>query len=97
VQVIRDDLERAAQSVSLAHEEAAALERLIEPLVRVERDRVRELEASNLLTSAVREDGEATVRAVHVQPDAVGATDLGQLGKGIDGACVRGARIRIHE
>ena len=43
LQVIRCDLERFAQVVALAHQQTPALERLVEPLVRVERHRVGQL------------------------------------------------------
>ena len=44
LEVVGDDLERPPQLRALADEQRAALDRLVEPLVRVERDRVGELD-----------------------------------------------------
>ena len=93
-EVVGRERERAPQPLALAHEQAAALERLVEPLVRVERDRV----------------GAARSRAAHAAPAlgqrreaAVGArrraatrraarADLRQLGQRVDRAGVGRAR-----
>ena len=45
LQIVGDHLERAAQPLAVAHEHASALERLVQPLVRIERDRVGQLDA----------------------------------------------------
>ena len=66
----------------VAHEHAAALERLVEPLVRVERDRVGELDAPAARAAALGQRREAAVGPVDVQPDAVLAAELGELGSG---------------
>ena len=44
-EVVGHDRERLLEQVALAHQQRAALDRLVEPLVRVERDRVRQLDA----------------------------------------------------
>ena len=60
--------------------------------MRVERDRVGELEPAHLRSSPVAEDGEAAVGRVHVQPHAVSRADLGEPRQRVDGAGVRRAR-----
>ena len=88
LEVVGHDLERAAQQPSVAHEEAAALHRLVEPLVRVERDRVRRLDAGQRRAAALGEHREPAVRGVDVQPHAVAAADVGQRAERIDGTGV---------
>ena len=61
---------------------APHLDRLVEPLVRVERDRVGELESGERLRGPrSREAGERAVGAVDVQPDALLAAERRQLGE----------------
>src|SRR5439155_25602541 len=88
-QVVGDDLEGVQQLTSLAHEETSDFERLIEPLVRVERDGVGELEAARRSAAALAEHREGAVRAVDVEPDAALLADRGDLRERIDGAGAR--------
>ena len=81
-QVVGRDLEGAPQQRAVAHEEAAALVRLVEPLVRIERDRVCELDPGERLAAALGQRREAAVGGVDVQPRAALAADLGDLGSG---------------
>src|SRR3954463_13220222 len=62
--VVRRDLEGAPEGSSVADEQATALVRLVEPLVRVECDRVGELEAGKRATAALCEDCETAVGRV---------------------------------
>ena len=81
---VERDLEAAAQLRPVPDEERAELDRLVEPLVGVERDRVGELEPGESLATSVGEACERSVGAVDVQPDAVLAADLGELSQRID-------------
>ena len=96
-EIVGDDLEGRAQQRAVADEHAAALERLVEPLVRIERDRVRKLEPAQGAARPLAENGEAAVGRVDVKPDAVLAADPGELGQRVDGAAVRGASVRRGE
>ena len=58
-------------SVRVADEQAAALVRLVQPLVRVERDRVRAADAVERAPSPLGQHREAAVRRVDVQPQPV--------------------------
>src|SRR5436190_810007 len=73
---------------------AAAFERLVEPLVRIERDRVRELDAGQLRLAAIREHGETAIRGIGVQPDASLAAERREVGQAVDRARVRRAGVR---
>ena len=96
-QVVGRDLERAPQQVPLAHQQRAALDRLVEPLVRIERDRVGRLDPAQRRTSALGQRREAAVGGVDVQPHAVLAADLGELAQRIDRAGVGRARGDARE
>ena len=108
-QVVRMDLERVEELPSLADEETAAFEGLVEPLVRIERDRVGELDARESGAAALGDRGEPAIRAVDVEPRATLAADRGDLGQRIDGTgaggsggrgdeewFAAGARVRVH-
>ena len=90
-QVLGRDLERAPQQGAVADEKAAALVRLVEPLVRIDRDRVRQLDPGERLASALGQRREATVRSIDVQPGTGGAADLGDLRQRIDRPGARAA------
>ena len=62
--------ERLDQVVAVADEEHAARLRQVEPLVRVERDRVGAVEAGEEMAGRRRRGSGQPVGAVHVQPDA---------------------------
>ncbi|MEP6666204.1 MAG: hypothetical protein ABJA81_07145 [Nocardioidaceae bacterium] len=84
LQVRRVDLEGLLQQVPLTHQNGAALERLVEPLVRVEGHRVREVQPGQRCAPALGECGERAVRAVDVQPDAALVADTCKLGQVVD-------------
>src|SRR5207302_5176750 len=92
-----------------AAEDAAALERLVEPLVGVERHRVRELDPGQRRAAALGYRREAAVRRIHVEPDTAVTADVRDLAKRIDRARARRAgrgrdeerltpraRVRLH-
>ncbi len=93
LQVAGVDLERAPQAVSVAHQQGAHLDRLVQPLVRVERDRVGQLHAGQRRAPSLRQAGEGAVGAVHVQPGVVLAADPRQLGERVDRTHRRAARV----
>ncbi len=97
LEVVGMDLEGLAEQVSLAHQQGSALEGLVEPLVRVQRDGVREPDAGQLLSATLGDRGEPTVGGVDVQPDAVLPAHLGQLGEQVDRTGVGGAGDRHHD
>ena len=53
----------------VAHEHAADVVRNVEPLVKVERDRVRVLDAAEQMPKSRGHDERRAERAVHVQPE----------------------------
>jgi hypothetical protein len=61
--------ERRPRTLGIAIEQAAAVERLVEPLVGIDRDRVRPVEAAKRLGNG--QGGERAVGAVDVEPNAV--------------------------
>src|SRR5438093_5404638 len=90
-QVVRMDLERVEELPSLADEETAAFEGLVEALVRIERDRVGDLDARESGAAALGDRGEPAIRAVDVEPRATLAADRGDLGQRIDGTGAGGS------
>ena len=94
---MRRELERASQRRRIAHEEAAALVRLVQPLVRVERDRVGELDPGERLAAALGQRREAPVGRVDVEPGAVLVGDRGEVLERVDRAGVRRAAARADE
>ena len=85
------------QRPAVAHEQAAALIRLIEPFVGIERDRVGERDALERRPPALGQDGEAAVRGVDVQPDPVLPAERRQLHDRVDRTGARRARVRDRE
>ena len=88
VQVVGVDGERPLQPGPVADQHAAALHRLVQPLVRVERHRVGTLEAGQRCFPLGGQRGEAAVGRVDVQPQPFGRADVGQAGQRVDGAGV---------
>ena len=87
-EVVGHDRERAPQAHALADEQGAALERLVEPLVRIEGDGVGQLDPLQPAAPALGQRREAAVGAVDVAPRAARAGDLGELGQRVDRAGV---------
>ena len=85
VDVVRDALvevvvrrmvgERGAQVLGVADQRAAGLERRVEPLVRIDGDRIGEADAGEIGRRVLGRGGEPAVGAVDVEPDAVLAAD----------------------
>ncbi len=90
---IRRDLESLLQRGAVADEERAGFDRLVEPLVRVERDRVGKPDSVESCPAPLAEACERTVCAVYVQPDPVLTTERRQLADRVDGADRGGARV----
>ena len=88
VEVVRVDGERPFQPGPVADQHAAALHRLVQPLVRIERHRVGALDPGQRRPPRGGECGEAPVGRVDVQPEPFGGTDVGQAGQRVDGAGV---------
>ena len=84
------DLEGIEEAPTTADQEASALERLVEPLVRIERDRVGQLDPRQGGATALGQNGETAVRGVDVEPHAALATQRRDLREGIHGAAARG-------
>lgn len=78
-EVVRRDRKRPLQETRFADEHAAALDRLVEPFVRVERDRVGQLDAGQQPAPATGERSEAFICGVHMQPQPTLPTQCGQL------------------
>ena len=78
----------------IAHENTAALERLEEPFVRIERKRIDPLEADQLLPAAIANHGRRPVSAIGVKPEVFLRTEIGEIGEHVDRASVGGSSIR---
>jgi hypothetical protein len=95
-EIVGRDGERALEPVGLANEQGAALDRLEEPLVRVERHRVGPVDARKRAPAALGENGEPAVRGVDVEPHVGLAAQVGELAQRVDGARVGRAGVRAH-
>ena len=93
LQILGMDAERRGQAARVAHHEAAALEGDVQPLVRVHRHRVRELDPVQRTATPIGEHGEAAVRGVHVEPESFHLAERRQLGERVHCAGVRGAPV----
>jgi hypothetical protein len=82
------------QRRAVAHEQRPELDGLVEPLVRVEGDRVGELQTLERPAASFAETGERAVGTVDVEPEVVVAADLRQVAERVDGACRRRAGVR---
>ena len=83
-QILRRQREDGAQQIGAPHEQRAEVERNEHPLVRVDHDGVRELDAVHRPLPFRHERHRSTVRRVHVQPDAALPTHRRNLAYGID-------------
>ena len=62
--------------------------------MRIERDRVRALEAGVACAMSGQRGADRAVRAVHVEPQALGGTEIGDLTERVDRARADGSRAR---
>ena len=91
------ELERSLERGSVPDHQAPDLERHREPLVRIERHGVGQLEPGQRRAAALGQRGERAVRAVDVEPQAAFPADRGDRGQVVDRAGVRRPRVREHE
>ena len=87
-------LERVAECPAVAHEDTPALVRLVQPLVRVEGDRVRAAELAEGGAPALGQYGEAAVRRIDVKPQTVFTAQVCERRDRVDGTGARGAGVR---
>jgi hypothetical protein len=95
-QVGRRGAEGALEGGAVAHQQAAGIQGLEQPLVRVDHERVGELEPRQLSAAARRQRGRCTVRAIHVQPQALVIAEAPQRLQRVDCARARGAGRGDH-
>jgi hypothetical protein len=76
--------EAVAEVTNLAYEDAPTRVGRVEPLVRVERDRVGTLDAGELGAEIVGEHRRSAVSGVDVEPEPLVGADVGDLAQGID-------------
>ena len=88
--------EGGRECAGIAHEDAADGLRQVEPLVRVDRERVDAVEAREQRGARRRGRRGRAVGAVDVQPDAVPGADVGKRAERIDGTGARRARDADH-
>ena len=88
---------RAAESARVADEQRARAVGQEQPLVRIERDRVRALEPAEGVPPALGEDEEPAVGGIHVQPQPLRARELGRGLEVVHRARVRRARAHDQE
>jgi agmatinase len=84
VQVGGRHLERAAQEAGVAHEQRSALVRLVQPLVRVERDGVGIADSRERAAPALSQHGEPSVGGIDMQPEPACAADVAIVGAPTD-------------
>jgi hypothetical protein len=83
--------ERALEDGAVPHEQTADVERLEEPLVRIDRERVRALEGRHERGESRGQPRRAAVRRVDVEPDAFGLGEVGEVAERVDRSRVRRA------
>jgi hypothetical protein len=88
--------ERVVMGPRVAHEHAPRLDRQVAPLVQVEPQRVRPLDARHQRRQLGGQAGQRAERAVHVEPEAFARADVGQRREVVDGAGVDRARVAHH-
>ena len=88
--------EGRSERAGIAQQDAADRLRQVEPLVRVDRERVDAVETGEEVRARGRRGGGSAVGAVHVQPHAVRCADVGERVERVDGAGARGAGDADH-
>ena len=88
--------ERAPQLVGIAREDASGLERRVEPLVRIDGDRVSEPQCLQIAWGSRNCGGERTVGSIDVEPGAKLAADLNDIEERIDDARAHRSRCPNH-
>src|SRR5262245_7508172 len=81
----------------VAYEHATGLERRVQPLMRIDRDRIGLRERAQVRRSAGNPRGQRTVCPIHVEPQVVLAADRLNLGKRVDRASTDRAGRAHHE
>src|ERR1700729_3715087 len=99
-EVVRNDLEHLQLSVSMTVEQKAAIERHVEPLMRVRRNGVRLLHASQQMSMAARQSGEYSECRIHVKVRSMPAGRIAHGNEiieitGSDRACVADDNHRL--
>ena len=92
-EVIGVDRERLLEAATVAHEHAAALDRLVKPLVWIKRHRIGALDAGQRLATPLGQRGEPTVGGIDMEPQTLVAAEVGEGVQRIDGAGVRRAGV----
>ena len=92
--VARLGAERPAEERPVANEHKGAHRWCVQPLVRIEGDRVRPLDAAQKRRQLVRDGGGAAVAGIDVQPGSDACRDVGDRVDRVDRACAGGARRR---
>jgi hypothetical protein len=96
VEIVGVNSEGAGETTAVADQDAAALERLKQPLVRVEGHRVGALDAGQQRAAFRRQRGETAISGIDVQPEPLGGAHVRQPGQGVDGARARRPGARAH-
>jgi hypothetical protein len=85
-QVGRHQAERVAEDGAIPQQRRAALDGNREPFMRIQSDRVRAGKTAETRRALRGHGGDRPVGAVHVQPQPLAGTEIGQLIQRIDGA-----------
>ena len=85
---------RGPRDGGVAIDQRAGVERREEPLVGIDDERIRPVDASEAVTDGRRDERGPTVRPVHVQPDAALPADVGDTGEVVHDARVRRSGAR---
>src|SRR3954469_10756557 len=86
--------ESSARGPAVAVQQAAAIYRLVKPLVRIKRERVGFCKAVKFLRRG--DGGQSAISAINVEPRVVSASDTGDFSKGVNRSSVHGAG-RSHD
>src|SRR5450755_1017182 len=92
-QIFRHDLKSILEQRAIAQQDATALKRLKEPLVRIERQGVHLIKTDEGFATALAENSGCSISAIGVQPHFLLPAEFGEFRKrvhcaGVGGACV---------
>ncbi len=92
-EILGRDAERVFEQPLVAQQHATGLEGLEQPFVRIERERIDELNTLKRPAALVAEHRSSAIRAIGVEPEPLAAAEGGELRQRIDGAGVGGAGV----
>jgi hypothetical protein len=89
-EIFGQDLESIPQQIGITNQNATGFERLEQPFVRIERERIGEMNAPEEVAATLAQDRSRPVCAIHVKPHFVFPRERRDFWERIDRARVRG-------